>query len=129
MKSKRLVYFILTIIILFVEVLIALFFHDSFIRPYVGDVLVVAVIYTFIRIFIPDKVKLLPLYIFLFSVLVELMQYVNIVKLIGLQDNSFFRVLVGTTFDVKDIICYGVGCILIGIGNHIYNLNPVTQKE
>ncbi len=129
MKSRRLTYAIITIVILLIEVLIALFVHDSFIRPYVGDVLVVAVIYTFIRIFIPDRVRLLPLYIFLFSVLVELMQYINIVELLGLENNRFFSVLVGTTFDVKDIICYGVGCILIGIGNHIYNLNLVNQKE
>lgn len=122
MKSKRLIYFILTFIILFVEVIIALFVHDSFIRPYVGDILVVAVIYTFIRIFIPDKVKLLPLYIFLFSVSVELMQYINIVKMLGLQDNRFFSVLVGTIFDIKDIICYGGGCLLIAIGGKLYVL-------
>lgn len=122
MKSRRLTYAIVTIFILIIEVAIALFVHDSFIRPYVGDVLVVAVIYTFFRVFIPDKVKLLPLYIFLFSVFVELMQYVNIVKLLGLQDNKFFSVLVGTTFDIKDIICYGVGCSLIAIGSKLYAL-------
>lgn len=127
MKSKRLIYLIITLIILFTEVMIALFIHDSFIRPYVGDVLVVAVIYTFIRIFIPEKVKLLPLYIFIFSVLVEIMQYINIVKLLGLEDNKFFSVLVGTTFDVKDIICYGVGCLIIATGNKAYN--GLSNKE
>ena len=30
-------------------------------------------------------------------------------------DNKFLRVLIGSTFDIKDIICYGVGCIGIWI--------------
>ena len=119
MRSRRVTYFIVTIVLLIIEVMIALFVHDNIIRPYVGDVLVVVVIYTFIRIFIPNKVKLLPLYIFLFGTCVELMQYINIVKLLGLQDNKFFSVLVGTTFDIKDIICYGVGCLLIAIGGKL----------
>ena len=120
MRSRRVTYFIVTIVLLIIEVLIAVFVHDNFIRPYVGDVLVVAVIYTFVRIFLPDKVKLLPLYIFLFGTFVELMQYINVVKLLGLQDNKFFSVLIGTTFDIKDIICYGVGCLLIAIGGKLY---------
>ena len=128
MRSRRVTYFIITIILLIIEVLIALFVHDSFVRPYVGDVLVVAVIYTLIRIFIPNKVKLLPLYIFLFGVFVELMQYANIVKLLGLQDNRFFSVLVGTTFDINDIICYGVGCLLIAIGSKLYALMNGEQN-
>ena len=45
--NKRILYGIATIILLVVEVLIALFVHDSIIRPYLGDVLVVVVIYTF----------------------------------------------------------------------------------
>ena len=112
--KKRLFYIIATIILIVVEVLIALFVHDKFIRPYVGDVLVVVVIYTFIRCFIPEKIKLLPLYVFVFAAGVELLQYIQIVKILGLQDNSFFATLVGTTFDVKDIVCYGIGCILLG---------------
>ena len=32
-----------------------------------GDVLVVGLIYTFVRIFLPERVRLLPLYIFLFA--------------------------------------------------------------
>ena len=128
MKSRRVIYAIITIIILIIEIIIAIFVHDRFIRPYVGDVLVVAVIYTFVRIFIPDKVKLLPLYIFLFGTFVELMQYINVVKLLGLQDNKFFSVLIGTTFDIKDIICYGVGCLLIAIGGKLYALMDGDQN-
>jgi len=114
-KKKRLQYLLATILLLIIEVLIALFMHDEFIRPYVGDVLVVVVIYTFVRIMIPERCKLLPLYIFIFAAMVEMLQYFKIVELLGLQDNRFLSVLIGTVFDVKDIICYGVGCLLLGI--------------
>ena len=112
--NKRILYGIATIILLVVEVLIALFVHDSIIRPYLGDVLVVVVIYTFVRIFVPERVVLLPLYIFVFAVGVELLQLVNIVDKLGLSDNRFFSVLIGTVFDIKDVICYAVGCLILG---------------
>lgn len=110
---KRFAYIIATILLLGVEVLIALRVHDDFVRPYIGDVLVVIVIYTFIRIFIPDRCRLLPLYIFVFAVIVEGLQRLHIVDLLGLSDNRFFSVLIGGTFDIRDIVCYGVGCILL----------------
>ena len=108
-------YIIATLVLLSIEVLIALFVHDSFIRPYVGDMLVVIVIYTFIRIWIPERCRLLPLYVFLFAVLVEVLQYFNIVDVLGLSGSRFFSVLIGGTFDWKDIACYGAGCVVLVI--------------
>ncbi len=113
--DKRKQYIFATIILFIIEVLIALFVHDAFIRPYVGDILVVVLLYTFVRIFIPEKCRLLPLYIFLFAALVEVLQYYKIVELLGLQNNRFLAVLIGTVFDIKDIICYAVGCVILGI--------------
>lgn len=100
-------------ILLTIEVFIALFIHDNFIRPYIGDVLVVIVIYTFIRGIIRRKVKNLPIYIFLFGVLVEVLQYFRIVDILHLQNNRFFTILIGTSFDVKDIMCYFVGTLIL----------------
>lgn len=111
----RFCYAIATILLLIVEVFIALYVHDDFIRPYIGDVLVVIVIYTFIRIWFPKGIRLLPLYVFLFATGVEVLQYFKLVERLGLENNTFMRIVLGSVFDVKDIICYGVGCILLGI--------------
>ncbi len=111
---KRLFYLLLTLLLIATEVFIALFVHDDFIRPYIGDVLVVIVLYTFVRIFIPEKCGSLPLYIFIFAAATELMQYFHIVELLGLQNNDFFRVLIGSVADIKDIACYFVGCAFLG---------------
>jgi len=114
-RKKRIGYSIITILLFLIELLIALFVRDSFIRPYVGDMLVVVLIYTFLRIILPEKPRLLPLYVFLFAAGVEALQGIRIVELLGLQNNRFFSVLIGTTFDWKDIVCYGMGCVLLGV--------------
>ena len=101
--------------ILTVEVLIGSFVHDRFVRPFFGDVLVVILIYAFIRIFIPDKVRLLPLYVFIFAVAVEVLQLLKIVEVLGLQDNRLMSTIIGTSFDIRDILCYFVGCVFCGV--------------
>ena len=111
---KRIFYFIATMILFIVEVLIALYVHDAFVRPYLGDVIVVIVIYTFVRRLIPEKYRMLPLYIFFFAVMVEMLQGIHIVHILGVADNKFLRTLIGDSFSVADIFCYGVGCVLLG---------------
>lgn len=108
-------YALATVVLLAAEVCIALFVHDRFVRPYLGDMLVVIVIYTFVRIFMPEKCRLLPLFVFLFAAGVEGLQYFSIVERLGLGGNLFLRVLIGSTFDPKDIACYAVGCATLGI--------------
>ena len=126
--NKRVFFLLATIVLIMLEVLIALFVHDNFVRPYLGDVIVVDVVYCFVRIFIPEKVYLLPLYVFLFAVLVEVLQYFHIVDLLGLGNSTFFRVLIGGVFDLKDILCYGVGCLLLGVWE-FFRFKRADEKE
>ena len=111
--KKRILYAVATLFLLLIEVIIALYVHDDFIRPYVGDVLVVIVIYTFIRIIVPEKCKLIPLFLFIFAAGVELLQLANIVEILGVADNKFLKILIGSVFDIKDIVCYAVGCVIL----------------
>lgn len=111
---KRITYAVATVFLFCIELCIALFVHDAFIRPYVGDVLVVMLLYTFVRIFLPEGVRLLPLYIFLFAAGVELLQYLRIVEVLGLSGNRILATVIGSVFDIKDIVCYGVGCAMLG---------------
>ena len=114
-KKKRIADLVATLVFFGIELLIALFVHDKFIRPYVGDILVVVLIYSFVRIFIPEGVRLLPLYIFLFAAGVEVLQYFRIVEVLGLSNNRILSVVIGSVFDGKDIVCYGIGCAILGI--------------
>ena len=102
-------------ILLLAEVCIALFVHDGFVRPYLGDVLVTVLICCLIRMIVPNRFPALPLYVFIFAALVEVAQYFEIVKILGLDNNRLIRTIVGTTFSVMDLICYGVGVLLFQI--------------
>ena len=110
-KKLRIVYASLFLLILLSEILIALYVHDRFIRPYFGDVLITMLLSAFVRTFIPTKIRLLPIYVFLFAAAVEVGQYFNYVELLGLGHIQFFRTWMGTAFSFCDIICYGVGCV------------------
>ena len=112
---KRSVNAALFFILLAVEICIALFVRDRFVRPYLGDVLVVVLLYFFFRIFIPQGFPFLPAAVFLFAALTEVLQYVRVVEWLGLLESRFFSTLIGTTFDWKDIVCYAAGCLLTGV--------------
>ena len=128
-RKKRTAYLIASLVFFGIELLIALFVHDNFVRPYVGDVLVVVLIYTVVRILIPEGVRLLPLYIFLFAAGVEVLQYFRIVEVLGLSDHRILSVVIGSVFDVKDIMCYGAGCVLLGVYETVILYRMQKKKE
>ena len=126
MKKTRTVYALFFFILLITEICIALFVNDSFIRPYIGDALVTVLICCFLRVFIPKGVKVLPVFVFLFASLVETAQYFDIVRLLGLEGNTFISTVIGRTFSFTDIICYGVGCTAFYLAEKIINKKKVT---
>jgi hypothetical protein len=105
----RLGYFIATIALFIIEVLIALFVHDDIIRPYVGDILVVILIYCFVRAFAKVSVEVAAIATLLFAFLVEFLQYLQIVDELGLQHNKLARTVIGTSFAWEDIWMYLIG--------------------
>ncbi|MXV37639.1 DUF2809 domain-containing protein [Flavobacteriaceae bacterium Ap0902] len=109
-------YFVLTIIIFIIEVIIALYVKDDFIRPYVGDVLVVILIYTFVKTFIKAPVLPVAIGVLIFSFVVEFLQLIKIVGLLGLGHLKWARIIIGTSFSWLDIVTYVVGFILVLIG-------------
>ena len=111
MKNKRILYGSIFCGLLGIELCIALFVNDSFIRPYVGDMLVTLLLCCLCRVIIPSKLRLLPLYVFIFAAIVEIGQYFDLVALLGLANNRFLSVLMGRTFSWLDLLCYAVGCV------------------
>ena len=112
LKKPRMLYALLFCGVFLTEMIIALFVKDNFIRPYVGDILVTVLICSFFRVFFPRKVTALPVYVLLFAVAVEVGQYFDMVKIMGLESSKLFSVLLGRTFSIADIGCYAIGCAL-----------------
>lgn len=117
-------YLIDFIILFLIELGIALFINDRIIRPYIGDILVIILMYTFIRSFIKKPIRFLSIYLFVFAAFVEVMQYFNILGVMDLQDNKILSIIFGSTFDIKDILCYLIGSIILIIWD-----NRETLKE
>jgi len=117
-----------TILCLALLVIIAIFVNDGFIRPYLGDVLVVVFVYCALRSIVEIKLGLLPLFVFVFATLVEIGQYFHLVEFLGLQDNPIARIALGSTFDIADIICYAVGCAGLLVMEILANLRMGRGK-
>lgn len=114
MKFKfTLKYFLLTILIFLIEVLIATVLKDQFfIRAYLGDVIVVILLYTFVKsFFVVDDFRLI-LGIFIFSCLVEFAQFFNIAEKLSFKPGSLMYIVIGNSFSWIDILCYAVGCCI-----------------
>ena len=114
-------YFVLAILILIIEILIAIYVHDGFIRPYIGDLLVVIFIYCFLKSFVSLSTSNAALYVLLFSYFVEALQYFRIVQHLGFQRNNLARIIIGTSFDWKDILMYTIGIVTVVIIESVFS--------
>lgn len=126
-------YLYIFLFLLMIEIYIGIFVHDNIIRPFVGDALIVGVVYFFIRSFI-KKLRFLPIYVFLFACAIEVGQYFNLVSLLHMENFKIARIIIGSTFDFKDIFSYLVGTIFIyvyetvkGSVKKVYNSNKLEK--
>lgn len=109
--KKRTGYILSFLALLLIECLIGAFMRDSFIRPYVGDMLVTVLLCCLVRCFRPEGSRWLPLWVFAFSAAVEVLQLLALPARLGLE-NTVLAIALGSTFDWKDILCYLIGCAL-----------------
>lgn len=113
--KARLPYIGAALILLLAELLIGCFLHDRLLRPYGDDVLATALLCCVARCLFPRRqhpgTPLLAAVVFGIGVVTELLQYADLANRLGLH-NRVLRILLGSTFDLADILCYGLGCIL-----------------
>ncbi len=106
-------YFLLAVLLFAVEVCIALFYTDQFIRPFLGDALVVCLIYCSVRTFIQNDSRKISCAVLIFACVIEILQYFDYVKLLGLENNRAISVIMGRTFEWLDFAAYFAGFLLI----------------
>ncbi|MGB8703492.1 MAG: DUF2809 domain-containing protein [Gillisia sp.] len=114
-RNSRTHYFFGFLFLLIIEILIAEFAHDHFIRPYLGDFLVVILIYCFLMSISRISVVKGLLYVLIFSFGVEFFQLINIVKLLQYQPPKLVMIMLGSSFSVNDLFCYSLGILTCGI--------------
>lgn len=107
----RIGYAAAAVVLTAVEILIALYVRDAFIRPYGGDILVTVLLCCLGRAVLMRRLPYLPFGVFLFAAAVELAQACGIASLIP-EHWTVVRIAVGSAFSVWDLVCYAVGCAL-----------------
>ncbi|HDM8230807.1 TPA: DUF2809 domain-containing protein [Vibrio campbellii] len=93
-------------------VVIALYVRDSFIRPTFGDVLVVVWLYYFLASMFSMPVNWLVSLVVLIAFAVELGQLLQVAVWLGIESSSPLAVILGATFDWKDLLAYSIGGLL-----------------
>lgn len=111
-RNKRLLALCGFAVLLAVEILIGKFAH-GFVRAYVGDVLVIGLIYCFVRIFYIRPSVWLPAAVGGLGILAEILQFFDLCGLLGIPKGSLLGILLGSSADFADILCYAAGTLLI----------------
>jgi len=104
--------------------MIALFVHDTLIRPYIGDLLVVILIYCFLKSFLNTSSLWLATGVLLFACCIELLQSLAIIDVLGLRSCKLARVVIGTSFSWEDLFAYVAG-ILIALASENLNFKKI----
>ena len=121
-------YFVITIVLFFTEVSIALLLHDQFVRPYVGDFLVVILIYCFFKTFLNISVARLSIAVLLFAYGIEMLQYFKLIDYLGLQNSGLAKTILGNSFEWTDMLAYTLGIILV-VFVEKYRSKKLLQKS
>lgn len=119
-KGKlRTKYSISFIVLLLIEIAIGKW-ATGILRGFVGDVLIIPMIYFMLRaiIFVQDSifsVYVLPLLCYFLGWNAEILQAYNITGYLGIDHNSLLGIIIGGHFDLWDCLAYMLGLYLIGI--------------
>ena len=105
--------FIIFFVLLATEILIGAYAH-GFVIMYIGDVLVVPEICLFLSAILPEHYNKMPAVTLVIACLTEILQGLDIVDKLGLKKGSLPAIIIGSTFDVKDILCY-MACFAVSV--------------
>ena len=116
-------YTLLFISILLIEILIAKFLTQGFIRYTFGDYLVVILIYCFLKSFINLNSFYVSISVLLFAYSIEFLQLINLLNVLSLENNHLAKLILGSTFHISDLVTYTLGMITVLIMEYkIYKL-------
>ena len=106
-------YLLLALIVFGIEIIIVLFFQGTFVRHVLGDFFVVILIYAFVRAITEIEWKKVAIGVLIFAYLVEISQWVNILEILELKRSLSTNLILGSSFDWRDMLAYSCGIGLI----------------
>ncbi len=113
-------YFLIAILLFIIEILIAKYV-SGWIRSYLGDVLVIMLIYSAIMAIIELNKNLVVLLTIILAFAIEFSQYFKLAEQLGFEQGSVPYIILGNTFSVEDLMCYTLGCLIIFLVEGIFS--------
>lgn len=109
---QKLQHLLIAVFVFITEILIATTFaHTGFIRPFLGDYLVVILLYHLVKSVRDIPPLKLAFGVFVFACLVETAQFFQLADVLGFPRGSVMSILIGTNFSWADILMYLLGCV------------------
>lgn len=115
-------YFIAFSVLFSMELAIAYFHFNPFIRDFLGDVLVILLLYTFLKIFIRNNILKTAVFVLGFAYFVELLQFFKLGEKFNIQ-SEILLTLIGSVFDFYDLVAYFLGFLIILLVEKIFTQN------
>lgn len=125
MKHLKWRYFSAFLFLLLTECTIAHFHFNPFIRGFLGDVLVMLLLYSFLKIFIKNNEFPIAISVLGLAFLVELLQFLKLSEILKIKSKIMLIVL-GSVFDVWDLAAYVIGFLLILLFERIFHKNTLS---
>ena len=113
--------FIISVILFGILIFIALFVRDQFIRPMLGDVLVVIWLYFFVATFINKSPRRIAISVTAFAFVIEGCQYSKMLTILGLEHIKWVSIVLGATYDPLDLLAYSIGGAVCIFGEDLYH--------
>lgn len=105
-------YFVIFISLFVSEILIAKY-ATGFLRHTFGDYLSVMLLYTFIKSFIKISAYKVAFFVLLIAYLIEFLQLTNLQNFYPLEYRNTFKLILGTSFSIPDLVAYSLGIATI----------------
>ncbi len=96
-----------------IEIAIALWVRDRFVRPYLGDVLVIFLLFYALKSVLRQTTAVIATAVLLFAFLIEYLQFVKAIEWLGLSHNRIAQTVLGTSYSVHDLLCYSLGFLAL----------------
>ena len=113
-RNSKTYYFIGFLFLLVTEIVIALYVNDGFVRPYLGDFLVVIMLYCLIMSISSISILKGLVLVLLLAFTIELLQLVPLRQYFT-QGESWIWVVLGNSFSFVDLLMYVLGIACCGI--------------
>jgi hypothetical protein len=85
------------------------------IRGFVGDIIIILLLYFLAKAFYDFSPLKLTICILLIAYTTEFLQYLKLTTYLGLENNKAAQIILGAVFDPYDLVAYTFGAVLVYI--------------